>query len=92
MITFGILAGEPSGDRLGAGLMRGIKAQQPNVEFVGIGGPQMIAEGLETLVPMERLVVNGFIEPINLLPDLIKILRLLLRTFSAQRPAAFIGV
>ncbi len=92
VITFGILAGEPSGDRLGAGLMRGIKAQQPNVEFVGIGGPQMIAEGLDTLVPMERLAVNGFIEPIKRLPDLIKILRLLLRTFSAQRPAAFIGV
>lgn len=92
MIAFGILAGEPSGDRLGAGLMRAIKARCPDVEFVGIGGPQMIAEGLETLVPMERLAVNGFIEPIKRLPDLIRILRLLLRTFSAQQPDAFIGV
>lgn len=92
MITFGILAGEASGDRLGAGLMRGIKARQVDVEFIGIGGPQMIAEGLESLVPMERLGVNGFVEPIKRLPDLIKILRLLLRTFSARRPSAFIGV
>jgi lipid-A-disaccharide synthase len=91
-MLIGILAGEPSGDRLGAGLMRSIREREPDVRFVGIGGPLMIAEGLECLVPMERLAVNGFIEPVKRLPDLVRILRLLLDRFRKQPPAAFIGV
>ncbi len=91
-MKIGILAGEPSGDRLGAGLMRAIRSRRPEVRFVGIGGPLMIAEGLECLVPMERLAVNGFIEPVKRLPDLVRILRLLLARFREEPPAAFIGI
>lgn len=91
-LLIGILAGEPSGDRLGAGLMRAMRARAPEVRFVGIGGPLMLAEGLEALVPMERLTVNGFMEPVKRLPDLVRILRLLLDRFSSEPPATFIGV
>ncbi len=91
-MIIGILAGEPSGDRLGAGLMHSIRQRHADVRFVGIGGPLMVAAGLEPLVPMERLSVNGFIEPIKRLPDLVRILRLLLRTYSEVKPDAFIGV
>lgn len=91
-MIIGILAGEPSGDRLGAGLMMAIQKRRPDVRFVGIGGPLMLAEGLDCLVPMERLSVNGFIEPVKRLPDLIGILRLLLRAYRDAPPDAFIGV
>ena len=58
-----LIAGEPSGDRLGAALMAGIKAlAQGPVEFHGIGGPLMQAEGLTTLFPMEELSVMGLTE------------------------------
>lgn len=91
-MIFGIVAGEASGDRLGAGLMRSLKARSPQIRFVGIGGPQMLAEGLEPVADMERLAVNGFVEPIRRLPDLIRILRALLNRFDDQQPDAFIGV
>ncbi len=91
-MILGILAGEPSGDRLGAGLMSAIRARHADVRFVGIGGPQMVAAGLECLVPMERLSMNGFVEPVRRLPDLIRILKLLLDTYRREPPAAFIGV
>ncbi len=91
-MILGILAGEPSGDRLGAGLMAAVRARRPEVRFVGIGGPLMEKEGLESVVPMERLSMNGFVEPVRRLPDLVRILRLLLRTYREEAPAAFIGV
>ncbi|TNJ41632.1 lipid-A-disaccharide synthase [Phaeobacter sp. B1627] len=57
-----ILAGEPSGDRLGGALMRGLKTLVPDVTFDGIGGPQMQAEGLQSQFPMEELSVMGIAE------------------------------
>jgi lipid-A-disaccharide synthase len=56
-----VIAGEPSGDRLGAALMAGLKTLLP-VEFVGIGGPLMRAQGLESLFPMQELSVMGIAE------------------------------
>ncbi|MFV2090386.1 MAG: lipid-A-disaccharide synthase [Pseudomonadales bacterium] len=91
-MIFGILAGEPSGDRLGAGLMRAVKTRVGNCRFVGIGGPLMLAEGLESVVSMDELSINGFREPVMRLPSLVKILRTLLRTYAELDPAAFIGV
>jgi lipid-A-disaccharide synthase len=52
----------------------------------------MVAEGLESLVPMDRLAVNGFIDPLRRLPELIGILRLLLERFEAVAPDVFVGV
>jgi len=91
-ITIGILAGEASGDNLGRGLMAELRARLGAVRFVGVGGPGMAAEGLESLVPMDRLAVNGFIDPIRRLPELVAILRLLLDRFRTEAPDVFIGV
>ncbi|MFD0857976.1 lipid-A-disaccharide synthase [Roseovarius aquimarinus] len=60
-MKFFILAGEASGDRLGAALMAGLR-QLADVEFVGVGGPLMQAEGLESLFPMDELSVMGIVE------------------------------
>ena len=57
-----IIAGEVSGDRLGAGIMRELKASNPNIRFFGVGGPMMEAEGLSSLFPYEELAVMGFLE------------------------------
>jgi lipid-A-disaccharide synthase len=57
-----LIAGEPSGDRLGAALMAGLRTLVPEVTFVGIGGPLMQAEGLDSLFPMEELSVMGIAE------------------------------
>ena len=57
-----LLAGEPSGDRLGAALMAGLKALSPGVTFAGVAGPLMQAEGMESLFPMEELSVMGIAE------------------------------
>ncbi len=57
-----LIAGEPSGDRLGAALMAGLKSLSPDVEFQGIGGPMMQAQGLHSQFPMEELSVMGIAE------------------------------
>lgn len=57
-----IIAGEPSGDRLGGALMAGLKALQPDVQFDGIGGAEMQAQGLVSRFPMEELSVMGIAE------------------------------
>ena len=57
-----LIAGEASGDKLGAALMAGLKQLQPGVEFAGVGGPLMQAEGLESLFPMDELSVMGLAE------------------------------
>jgi lipid-A-disaccharide synthase len=61
-LTLFLIAGEPSGDRLGAALMAGLKALSPDVRFVGVGGPLMQAEGMDSLFPMEELSVMGIAE------------------------------
>ena len=61
-MKFFLIAGEPSGDKLGAALMAGLKELAPGVEFHGIGGPLMEAEGLTSRFPMEELSVMGLLE------------------------------
>ena len=57
-----VIAGEASGDKLGAALMEGLKALRPDVQFDGVGGPLMQGEGLESRFPMEELSVMGLAE------------------------------
>jgi lipid-A-disaccharide synthase len=91
-LRVGILAGESSGDILGASLMQALRRIQPNILFEGIGGPLMQAEGLHSRHPMERLAVMGIIEPLKRLPELLHIRRDITNYFLANPPAVFIGI
>lgn len=91
-LTFGIVAGEKSGDILGASLIKAMRQRHPNATFVGIGGSQMIEAGCESLFDMERLSVMGFIEPLGRLPELFRIKAKLRQYFIANPPDAFIGI
>ncbi len=87
-----MVAGEASGDLLGAGVLKGLKQLGVQVEAVGVGGPEMLAEGLEPLADMDQLAVNGFTEPLTRLPSLLKLLRMLRRELSERRVDGFLGV
>lgn len=91
-LVVGLVAGEASGDRLGAGLMRELRASGARVRCVGIGGPQMCAEGLEAWYPQEALAVNGFAEPLRRLPGLWRLLRDLETALIRDRVDVFVGV
>ena len=85
-LTIGIVAGETSGDILGAGLMRALKEKYPDVRFFGVAGPLMQAEGCETRYEMEELAVMGIVEVLGRLPRLLSIRRDLTRRFRELKP------
>ncbi len=88
----GLVAGEVSGDRLGAGLMRALRWHFPGARFEGVGGDAMLAEGLIGHYPMERLAVMGFVEPVKRLPELLRMRTRLFQYFREHRPALFVGI
>lgn len=87
-----LIAGEPSGDRLGAALMAGLKALAPGVEFHGIGGPLMQAEGLQSLFPMQELSVMGIAEVLPKYFHLKRRIREAAAAALAAQPAALITI
>ena len=89
---FVLVAGEVSGDKLGAALIRGLKANFPDAHFEGIGGPEMQAEGLYSLAPMERLSVMGVFEVLGRLRELLKLRKSLAEHYRPAPPDAFIGI
>lgn len=91
-LRIGIVAGEVSGDTLGAGLIRELKSRYPDAEFIGICGPQMQAEGGVSLFPMERLSVMGLVEVLGRLRELFGIRDQLVEKFLAVKIDVFIGI
>lgn len=92
MPTIGIVAGEASGDLLGSHLIKALKKQRPDLKFIGIAGPKMMAEGAETLFPLERLSVRGYVEVLRHLPGLLKMRKQVAQYFLENRPDVFIGI
>lgn len=87
-----ILAGEASGDLIGASLIKSLRERCPDAQFEGIGGPAMMAVGFNSLFDIERLSVMGIIEPLKRLPDLLKLRRDIRDHFLENRPDVFIGI
>jgi lipid-A-disaccharide synthase len=90
--TVGLIAGEASGDLLGAELIEALKLRHPAVQFEGIAGPRMVAAGALALASCERLSVNGYVEVLRHLPDLLKLRRHTVRHFLAHPPRVFVGI
>ncbi|MDX2422215.1 MAG: lipid-A-disaccharide synthase [Amphritea sp.] len=91
-LRIGIVAGEASGDILGASLLAELKHRFPDITFEGIGGELMQAEGCVSLFPMERLSVMGLFEVLGRLRELLGIRKSLVTHFSQQPPDIFIGI
>jgi len=91
-MRIGLVAGETSGDLLGAGLITELKAMSPDVQFEGVAGPAMQAAGCETWESSEALAVIGLIEPLREIPRLLKLRRMLIRRWTENPPDAFVGI
>jgi len=87
-----MVAGEASGDQLGAHLIAALKARRPALRFAGIGGPRMAAHGFDAHVPMDQLAVRGYTEALRHYRRLMRIRRELGDALLAERPGLFIGV
>lgn len=87
-----LVAGEASGDQLGAGLVRALRARFPRAEFAGIAGPQMAAAGVAAWYPAERLAVMGLAEVLRHLPALLRLRRELVRRLLDWKPDVYVGI
>ena len=91
-IRIGVVAGEASGDLLGAALIRAIRGRWPEAQFHGIAGPKMAAEGARSLYPMDKLAVRGYVEVLRSLREILAIRRGIARALLADPPDLFIGI
>lgn len=90
--TIAIVAGEASGDLLGAGLIAALKEARPALRFAGIGGPRMEAAGMDVWYPAEKLAVRGYVEVLKHYPAIAGIRRRLKRRLLSDPPGLFVGI
>lgn len=91
-LTIGVVAGEASGDLIGAHLIKSLRLRLPHARFTGIGGSRMQAEGMAVLYPLEKLAVRGYVEVLRHYFEILSIRRRLAAHFLKERPALFVGV
>jgi len=91
-LRVGLIAGEASGDTLGAGLIEALKQLEPGAQFFGVAGPKMRAAGCEAWEPAESLAVMGLFEVLRELPRLLTLLKRLRLAFIEARPDVFVGI
>ena len=91
-MKFGLVAGEASGDVLGAGLICALREQIPDATFEGVAGPAMVAAGCEQWEPADSLAVMGLVEPLRHIPRLLRLRKELVRRWIAAPPDVFIGI
>jgi len=89
---FALVAGEASGDLLAGLLLDGLQARWPSLQTVGIGGPRMLAHGLQSWWPQEKLAVRGYIEVLRHYAEIAGIRRQLKARLLREWPELFIGV
>lgn len=87
-----LIAGEDSGDQLGADLIASLRQRYPNAQFVGIGGARMQAAGFESWYDIKELSLFGFAEVISHLPRLLRLRKELLARLIAAKPAVVVGI
>ena len=91
-LRVGLVAGEASGDTLGADLIHALRRMAPQTEFFGVAGPKMEAAGCEVWEPSESLAVMGLFEVLRDLPRLARLLARIRERFLAARPDVFVGI
>ena len=91
-MRFALVAGEASGDILGAALIRGLRERYPDATFCGVAGPRMREAGCEAVESIDALSVMGLVEVLKDLPRLLKLKRDLVDRFARDKPDAFIGI
>lgn len=91
-MKIGLVAGESSGDLLGAGLIRALRERAPDATFEGVAGPAMVAAGCEQWEPAESLAVMGLVEPLAHIPRLLRLRKSLINRWQASPPDVFVGI
>ena len=91
-LRIGFVAGEHSGDTLGAALIGALRERLPEVECFGVAGPKMVAAGCEAWASADELAVMGLAEVLQHLPRLLRLRAGLARRFAAARPDVFVGI